>query len=273
MSRYLRRSSARQPAKPAKKSPEKILNVVVPDGIHNKVRKMLAKVLHPDLNNGIGKADQMAKVNERLDKVKAIQEKATHIQFIIDSSGSMTSWRQELVTSYNKLMERQSRYTSRSTYGYRSFHEEYGPEPLGAPRYLDCIKTSGNTPLFDTIGEVIRNIDRQLGNPTDVVVIILTDGYDTGKGYDLTGRQFDPHYDATDLRPIIEEKLRIGWQFIYCTNQHSLSDSEKIGIPQHASTTFSDYGQLLGKVNQMLLSYRQGDVKLLSFEGGSVISS
>lgn len=273
MSRYLSRSNRRRStAKPtaAKKPPEKILNVVVPEGVHNKVRKMLAKAVHPDLNAAA--ADTMTKINSRLDKVKAIQEKATHIQFVVDSSGSMSGWKKELVTSYNKLLERQSRYSSQSTYGYRSFHDEIGPEPMDHPRYFESIRTSGNTPLFDTIGEVITNIDRQMDNPTDVVVIILTDGHDTGQGYDLKGQLFNPHYSAADLRPIIEEKLNIGWQFIYCTNQSNLSDSERIGIPSYAATTFSDYDQLLGKVNQMLLSYRQGDVKLLSFDGDNVIT-
>ena len=257
--------------KPKPETKVSLKDVVVPPGLHEQVRKNLAKVVHPDINptatNG-----EMRKINERLEKIQKIQQKSTHIQFVVDSSGSMTHWRDKLVTSYNKLLERQARFPGQSTFGFKSFHKEILPEPLTTPCYLDEIRTSGGTPLFDTIGRTIKKIDQQLDNPTDVVVIILTDGHDTGP--DKTISPEEPHYPVAELRELVQEKLELGWQFIYCSEGYSVShDAERIGIPAYATTGFDDYGKLMGKISKLLLSYRQDDIKMLTFKSIAIVSS
>jgi hypothetical protein len=243
-----------------RKPKAKILDAAVPVGTHNQVRKSLAKVVHPDINSGQIAAEEMQKINNRLERITAIQEKTTHIQFVVDTSGSMTGYKKELIKSYNKLLERQAKFPGQSTFGFKSFHEETPIEPLAVPRYLNTIQMGGGTPLFDTIGRTITEIDRQLENPTDVVVIIMTDGYDTGPGH------VSPHFSASDLLNIIPEKIALGWQFIYCTQERSLQDAERIGIPVHAATTFQEHYRLFGIINRMLLSYRQGEIKQLTFD-------
>lgn len=263
------RQSTPRAAKPAKQ-PSKILDLPVPAGLHDKMRKSLAKITHPDVSKA-DTAAEMVKINNKLERIRSIQEKTTHIQFVVDTSGSMSGHRKELANSYNKLLERQSRYASKSTFGYKSFHEEIEPKPLSAPNYLNEIRCSGGTPLFDTIGNTIEMIDSRLDSPTDVVVVILTDGYDTGPDWHSGSNA--KHFSITELAQIIQGKITLGWQFIYCTQERSISDAEKIGIPQECATVFGQFNKMLGQINQMLTSYRQGDTKLLTFGGSGVIQS
>ncbi len=235
--------------------------VSIPVELINKARKQLAKVVHPDINPTT--TEEMQKINSRLEKIQNIQENTAHIQFVVDTSGSMSHNRTKLITSYNKLLERQARHPGKSTFGYKTFHEEILPQTLINPKYLESIITRGNTPLYDTIGNTIQNIDNRLDNPTNVVFIILTDGNDNGPDR----LNYQNHYNMSELRELVQKKFELGWQFIYCSEDRDIHGAKKIGIPDYAITNFGDYHQIMGKINKMLLLYRQGDIKLLTFKG------
>jgi hypothetical protein len=118
---------------------------------------------------------------------------------------------------------------------------------------------SGNTPLYDTIAESILRIDRELGNPSDVVIIIITDGQEN------CSREWR---DALKLARLIGEKIDLGWQFIYCSSAWSaIRDGLKIGISEKCVTDFRDINLIFGTISKLLTSYHKGDIKQITFEG------
>jgi len=238
-------------------------NVAVDEKSLAIARKMLAKAVHSDLNGGSDK--KMMDINTKYDRLKELQNKKTHVQFVLDSSGSMSRYKMEVIKAYNELLKRQSRHPGGSTFGFKTFHQEILPESMVNPKYLKRFPTSGGTPLFDTIGHTIRMIEEQLPNNNDIVFIIITDGQDTGPSYD-----YKNHYYVDNLKPLVEEKQRLGWQFLYCGQSsyyNSLSSgAEKIGIPNSNTTNFQDITIMIQQLNKLVLDYRQGDIKQIIFK-------
>ena len=233
-------------------------NVTVDDKALATARKILAKAVHSDISNN--NDDKMSMINVKYDKIKSLREKSTHIQFVLDSSGSMSSYKREVIQAYNELLKRQARHPGQSTFGFKTFHQETLPEPLTNPKYLKSFPTQGGTPLFDTIGNTIRMIENKLPGNNDVVFIIITDGHDTGA----------LDYPPDVLKPLIEEKQLLGWQFLFCGQTfgygNSLSRSaERIGIPLYNTTDFTDITKMLQQINKLVISYRQGDIKQITF--------
>jgi len=243
-----------------------LTKVEVDDKALATARKMLAKAVHSDITNNSD--DKMSMINTQYDRIKELREKTTHVQFVIDSSASMSCVRSKVVQAYNELLKRQARHPGGSTFGFKTFHQEILPEQLTNPKYLERLNCKGSTPLFDTIGRTIRMIENRLPGNNDIVFIIITDGKDTGQMYD-NNEHFYPVEKV--LKPLIEEKQRLGWQFLYCGKSYSYASlataANKLGITFNNTTDFNDYNKLLLNVNKMILAYRQGDIKKLSFKG------
>lgn len=218
----------------------------------------LAKVCHSDVNGGTD--ETMREINANYGKVKAFEDNTTHLAFILDDSGSMQGRKTQVVKAYNTLLERQRTPRSRATFSLTTFHETTGVLPITqAQRLIRAdYRPRGNTPLYDTIGETCLSIDRHLDNPLDVVVVIITDGHE------LSSRT----WKVDTLRELIESKLALGWQFIYCScDWNYLTHGKRIGIPRSAITTFDNVEVLLSQVSKLLISYRQGEIKQITFTG------
>jgi hypothetical protein len=116
----------------------------------------------------------------------------------------------------------------------------------------------GDTPLYDAIGETCEAIDKVLNNPKDVIIVIITDGFENAS---RTWRK------PEDIRPVIEEKISIGWNFIYCSCSHNpIADATQIGIPRECATDFSNLPEVFKKVSNLLTDYRSGVIKQITFE-------
>lgn len=224
------------------------------------VYKLLAKVSHPDIG---GDTQSMQEINNAMQSIKALANNKTHIHFVLDDSKSMVSKKSQAIASYNGLLQSQASNKSQATLSLATFHDIGQPMPIiQAPmlnyRNYHC---RGYTPLYQTIGESIKRIDRTLGNPVDVVFIIITDGEENFSS--------GIYKDIYTLRSTIETKLEMGWQFIYCSSSyHAIQDGLKIGIPKQCVTDFRDLTRLFQTVGDLLLSYRKGEILRIEFKQG-----
>jgi len=240
--------------------PKRVKQVKPTDAPIDKVKeayKLLARVSHPDVG---GDTQTMQEINDKMATIRALANNKTHIHFVLDDSGSMGSKKSQAIASYNGLLQSQASNKSQATLSISTFHDMNSPMPISQAPMLNYRNYScrGNTPLYDTIGNSIERIDKALGNPIDVVFIIITDGEEN------RSREWR---DMGKLRGAIEAKLNIGWQFIYCSSsRHAVQDGLKIGIPQECVTDFRDLTMLFQTVGNLLLSYRKGEILRITFQ-------
>ena len=173
----------------------------------------------------------------------------------------MGSRKHDAIRSYNALLQSQASNKSRATFSIDTFKQvgQVVPiyqAPMLSGRNFIC---SGNTPLYDIIAESILRIDRELGNPSDVIIIIVTDGQEN------CSREWR---DPMQLTQLVQAKQELGWQFIYASSAWSaIRDGLKIGIPEKCVTDFRDINLIFGTISKLLTSYRRGDIKQITFEG------
>src|SRR4030042_535844 len=108
--------------------------------------------------------------------------------------------------AYNKFVEKQNTGFGNNTFALTTFTQKGEITPLVEVQKLRLkdYACCGGTPLYKTISSTIKDIDLTLNNPIDVVMIIITDGMDT-------------HGGLEEARGLIEQKLDLGWQFVYCS--------------------------------------------------------
>jgi hypothetical protein len=176
----------------------------------------------------------------------------------------MEGRKEEAIYSFNLLLRHQVLHRRKATFNLTTFAKRINLGPMvdikqcGGLSNRDYLP-SGDTPLYDAIGMEIKEVEAKLNDPTNVVIVIITDGYENAS---LTWRQ------PEDIQPLIEEKLSKGWQFIYCSCSHNpIADATKIGIPRECATDFTNLPEVFRKVSNLLTDYRSGIIKQITFEG------
>ena len=220
--------------------------------------KLLAKVCHSDVNGG--NDEEMKEITANYNRIKQMATSQTHIGFILDDSGSMSSRKHDAIRSYNALLQSQASNKSRATFSLDTFKDSSQVIPIFQAPMLNTrtYTCSGNTPLYDTIAHSIFKIERELGNPTDVIVIIITDGQEQAS------REWK---DPMKLARLVRSKQEIGWQFIYVSSTWSAEqDGLKIGILKECISGFQDISTMFCKLGALLTSYRRGDIKQITFK-------
>lgn len=133
----------------------------------------------------------------------------TNVLFILDKTGSMIQLKDEAIVSFNeyiKSMQEDGEDYSFSLVLFSSESKElrYKGVPVSEvePLTYSTYHCDGWTPLYDTIGEFVGNIDRQRKN---VIVVILTDG--------LENRSTE--YTLADVKKIVADGQERGWRFVF----------------------------------------------------------
>lgn len=192
-----------------------------------------------------------------------LSKSTPHIGFILDASGSMEHRKEEAIYSFNLLLRHQVLHRRKATFNLTTFSRKVYVGPVVDIKQCAGLSNrdynpTGNTPLYDAIGETCQAIDKALHDPKDVVIVIITDGFENAS---KTWKK------PEDIRPIIEEKLAIGWSFIYCSCSHNpIANATQIGIPRECATGFSNLPEVFKKVSNLLTDYRSGVVKQITFE-------
>jgi Mg-chelatase subunit ChlD len=185
-----------------------------------------------------------------------------HIGFILDASGSMEYRKEEAIYSFNLLLRHQVLHRRKATFNLTTFSKYVNVGSVVDIKQCSGLSSrdyqpSGQTPLYDAIGETVEKIDEALKNPTNVVVVILTDGHENAS----------KDWKLIDVHALIQDKRALGWTFIYCScAANPILDALKIGIPRECATDFTNLPDVFTKVSKLLSDYRDGTIKQITFE-------
>lgn len=135
-----------------------------------------------------------------------------HVSFLLDKSSSMQSLKQETIRAFNDYLN-ELRPNAKilcslhqfpgSYYDGDRYKTIYSQQPAATAFELsdENFQPNGGTPLFRSITELLTNLYRE--NPLGRhVVVILTDGEDTGGGAELA-------------KELIRKRREDGWQILF----------------------------------------------------------
>lgn len=193
----------------------------------------------------------------------------THISFVLDRSGSMSTIKPDTIGGFNEFLKAQKETPGQASMTLVQFDTEY--EVLQSmtdiqsvpPLTSDTFVPRGSTALLDAIGRTINETGKRLGDmpdadrPEKVLFVILTDGLEN------SSREFSNNR-INDM--ITHQRDKYGWQFVYLgANQDAIATAAKMGIqPQSAMTytaTAEGAANTFGALSRQTTSYRSAGTK------------
>ncbi|MEN8237671.1 MAG: VWA domain-containing protein [Actinomycetota bacterium] len=160
-----------------------------------------------------------------------MQQDSALITFVLDESGSMGSIATEARQGFNQYLEDQVGHGGTTWWTLTTFNQKvrtrFAAIPGAEVRPLaGDYSPSGMTALYDAVGSAVTKTQAYLETlggerPSDVIVVILTDGMENAS-QQWTDRQ------VIDLITGAEDS---GWQFVFLgANQNSWEVSRRMGI-------------------------------------------
>lgn len=159
-------------------------------------------------------------------KNKYLKSSPTYIHVILDKSGSMELIKSKTISAFNEYVQSVAPDSIVSLslfsglYGKASVQTVISEERADsvAPLTNETYRPSGNTPLYDAIGEVIMMMDDKKEN---TVLVILTDGEENAS----------KEFDSRSIKRLLENKKEKGWLITYLgANQDAFREAGKLGI-------------------------------------------
>jgi hypothetical protein len=194
----------------------------------------------------------------------------SHIEIVLDRSGSMWKIRTDVVGGYNEFVTSQQKEPGKATYSLTQFssHNHYevlqnfvnlkDARLLTSENYIP----NGNTALLDAIGKRIVSVGEKLSNmkeedrPSSIIFVIYTDGEENdSKEYNKTGI----------LAMIKEQEEMYNWRFLYLSSDpNAFHDAGSYGINMGRTMNLGKSGQSTRaaySVTSCLVSqYRSGNL-------------
>lgn len=169
----------------------------------------------------------------------------THVTFILDSSGSMSSIRDDTVGGFNTFLADQRDEPGRATVSLYDFNTSvervYRGETLKhAPELnADTYRPGGRTALHDALTTAITDTHRHLdqlptsSRPESVVIVTLTDGKENASE--------TPQEHVREL--VKEQREEHGWEFLFIgANQDAALTADQMGMDTQKSLNMSHSG-------------------------------
>jgi uncharacterized protein YegL len=159
----------------------------------------------------------------------------THISFVVDRSGSMTSIAQDMSGGLKTLLDKQKKELGKCTVSLSQFDGEYETvyemvEINNVPGYN--LVPRGATALNDAIGRTINSLGAKLASisendrPGKVLFVIVTDGEENSS----------KEFTKQQVREMIERQTNVyNWQFVFLgAGVDSFSESFNYGVSSGA---------------------------------------
>ena len=163
----------------------------------------------------------------------------TLIGVLVDRSGSMAQWREDMQGGLNAFVESQASEPGDAEITLAQFDTKYELVwPLGrindAPKYT--LMPRGCTALLDAMGRFITEVGEELAKrdeadrPGKVIVCIVTDG--------LENSSVDWTRDM--VKALVEQQSsQWHWEFVFLgADMDAVQEGASVGVPQKSSLTF-----------------------------------
>jgi hypothetical protein len=170
----------------------------------------------------------------------------TQITFVLDSSGSMQSIRDDTIGGYNTFLADQREEPGEATVSLYDFNTDVeqlyqGKRVKAAPELTEETYTpGGRTALHDAIATAITDTSRyieqlaQATRPETVILVVLTDGKENASE--------TSHDQVTELVETYQNER--DWELLFIgANQDAALTAGKMGIDQDRSLEMSDSGE------------------------------
>lgn len=167
----------------------------------------------------------------------------TEMIFIIDRSGSMSSFTSDTINGYNSMIQEQKKNNVNALITTVLFDHEYQiindatpiqeVNPLTENEYY----ARGTTALLDTIAFTLTNVGSRLYNtnendrPHKVIVTIITDGQENASK--IFGRN--------SVKEMIEHQQNVySWEFMFIgSNLDAITEASSLGININNATNYT----------------------------------
>jgi len=193
----------------------------------------------------------------------------TLVSFVLDESGSMESMKAETISGFNEYIQTLKKKASNINITFAKFNSDQGVEVIYSNKSIldvaelndDEYHPNGMTPLYDAIGQVIRDIEKN--NAERILFVIQTDGLENAS----------EEYDLLAIRALIKEKEKEGtWTFVYLgANQDAWGVGKGLGLHQGNVMDYNgiDTGDTFGHLAHVTCNYCSMDSsKTTNFWGG-----
>ena len=161
---------------------------------------------------------------------------------VLDASGSMYSIRNEAVAGVVETIQtirtaqdenaNQEHLLSLVVFNGKRINTVYDRMPITkVPDFTkNDYQTTDNTPLYDAMGNAITNLQRYIDNDDNVLVTIITDGYENAS----------VEWNHQRVFQLVEDLKKKNWLFTYIgANQDALEVAKSMGI-NHSMNYMSD---------------------------------
>ena len=161
---------------------------------------------------------------------------------VLDASGSMYTIRQEAIAGVVETVQTirsaqeknasQEQLLSLVVFNGSSIATVYDRMPIAnVPDFNERdYQPTDNTPLYDAMGDSITNLRRYINEDDNVLVTIITDGYENSS----------VEWNRQQILQLVEELKKTNWLFTYIgANQDALAIARGMGI-DHGMNFSSD---------------------------------
>ena len=161
---------------------------------------------------------------------------------VLDASGSMYSIRNEAIAGGVETIQtirtaqkdnaNQEHLFSLVVFNGRSIATVYDRMPIDKVPDLDAndYQPTDNTPLYDAMGNAITNLQRYINDDDNVLVTVITDGYENSS----------VEWNHQRVFQLVEDLKNKNWLFTYIgANQDALKVAKGMGI-DHSMNYMSD---------------------------------
>ena len=161
---------------------------------------------------------------------------------VLDASGSMYSIRNEAIAGVVETIQtirtaqkdnaNQEHLFSLVVFNGRSIATVYDRMPIDKVPDLDAndYQPTDNTPLYDAMGNAITNLQRYINDDDNVLVTVITDGYENSS----------VEWNHQRVFQLVEDLKNKNWLFTYIgANQDALKVAKGMGI-DHSMNYLSD---------------------------------
>lgn len=212
------------------------------NGLELRKRKMeeLKKSLSNTNLESRVKALQARAMETASKEIEKRKKEKTEILFIFDKSGSCSGLESVTIDGFMDIIKKEQAndYNDLVTTVLFSNHEKiiHNRKPINTVKPF-TYRANGQTALYDCLFKNIMRIkesqERDAVKPKKTLVVIMTDGEDNSSTI----------YNHQNVRQIIEERTKAGWEFIYLgANLDIYYEAARLGIKSKNAVEYSVFG-------------------------------